>query len=193
MATAPIAHVSRQTLSVLVRLGDPCARVDYMSEQGRHQMALPGLPKHSSHGRGWLCSRRTLPVWTVKRTGTRHKISGFFTAVDDPKLPSVRSCRCCAAIAGRLDVRSADTMHGLQQLFHNPLTRHILANQILLTATLVGFDHFEAIEGASHGSCIAINAVKIAQDEDIHLGSEETRNGLFRPSDDRFLFVEACV
>ena len=111
----------------------------------------------------------------------------------DPKLPSVRCCRCGAAIAGRLGVRSADTMHGLQQVFHNPVTWHILANQVLLTATLVGFDHFEAIEGASHGSCIAINAVKIAQDEDIHLGSEETRNGFFRSSDDRFLFVEACV
>jgi hypothetical protein len=107
--------------------------------------------------------------------------------------PSVRCCRCRAAIAGRLGVRSADSMHELQQVFHNPVTWHILANQVLLTATLVGFDHFEAIEGASHGSCIAINAVKIAQDEDIHLGSEETRNGLFRPSDDRFLFVEACV
>jgi len=59
-----------------------------------------------------------------------------------------------------------------------------LANQVLLTATLVGFHHFEAIEGASHGRCIAINAVKIAQDEGIHLGSEETRNGLFRPSDE---------
>jgi hypothetical protein len=67
------------------------------------------------------------------------------------------------------------------------------ASQVLLTSTLIGFDHLEAIEGASHGSCIAINAIEITQDEHVHLGPEEARNGLVRPSDDRFLFVEACV
>jgi hypothetical protein len=86
-----------------------------MSEQGRHQMALPGLPKHSSHGRGWLCSRRTLPVWTVKRTGTRPKISGFFTAVDDPKLSWPR-CRCRdATIAKSLCDHSKCTELTLEQ------------------------------------------------------------------------------
>ena len=67
-----------------------------------------------------------------------------------------------------------DLMHGLQQVFHNPVTWHILANQVLLTSTLVCFDHFEAIESPSHGSCVSIDAVEIAQDEDIHLGPEET-------------------
>ena len=44
---------------------------------------------------------------------------------------------------------------------------------VLLTSTLVGFDHLEAIVGAPHGSCITINAVEITQDEHIHLGPQE--------------------
>ena len=52
----------------------------------------------------------------------------------------------------------------LQQLLYAPVTWDILANHVLLTSTLVGFDHLEAMESASHGSCIAVDAVEIAQD-----------------------------
>jgi len=44
------------------------------------------------------------------------------------------------------------------------VTWHLLANHTLLTSALVGFDQFEAIESISHGSCIAVDAVEIAQD-----------------------------
>ena len=69
-------------------------------------------------------------------------------------------------------LRSVDTEGA--EIGTTPVTWRILANQFLLTPMLVGCDHFEAIESVSHGSCIAIHAVEIAQNEDVHLGPEET-------------------